>query len=333
MKAYRCPLCGSKLPKNQFERVMHIEEEKEKARKQEVAKTEKLLRQARDAETSLKSKLRESKRKERQARTEGARAGARIEKQRQERLTLGLKNKLALAKSRIEQLEKGTTPQTQGLEFEDVLWKRLKKEFPEDRVEHKGKGGDILQFVVFRKDVAGIIVYECKQTPKILPAHVQQAATAKKAREAHFAILVTTGTRKGFTGLAQEDSVLIVAPLGVIPLARLCRAHLIEMAKAKLDNEQKNRVATQLLGFITSPTYRIPLEQVMQQARKVQDLLRREAKEHLHIWRERWAIYQTIELDVKAVQTNVNRVLEGDKPLPLERRRVEPLQLPAITEK
>ena len=50
MKAYRCPLCGSKLPKNQFERVMHIEEEKEKARKQEVAKTEKLLRQARDAE-------------------------------------------------------------------------------------------------------------------------------------------------------------------------------------------------------------------------------------------------------------------------------------------
>jgi hypothetical protein len=331
MKSYKCPLCGSKLPKNQFERVMHIQEEKERARREELAKVDKLLRQAKSAEASLKTKLAEAKRKEREARVEGAKAGARAEKQRQERLTIGLRKKLELANSRIKQLERGTTPQTEGLEFEDVLWKRLQKEFPEDRIEHKGKGGDILQFVTLRKEVAGIIIYECKQTPKILPTHIQQAAIAKKTREAHFAVLVTTGTRKGFTGLAQEDNVLIVAPLGVIPLARLCRAHLIEMAKAKLDNEQKNRVATQLLGFITSPTYRIPLEQVMQQAKKVQDLLKREAKEHWHIWQERWTIYQTIELDVKAIQTNVNRVLEGEKPLPLERRRVEPLQLPANT--
>ncbi len=329
MKTYRCPFCQSTLPKDKYERVMHIQEEKEKARRE----AEKQLRQARETQASLKAQLKESKRKQKEARAEGAKAGARVEKQRQERLTVGLRSKLELAKARIKQLERGTTPQTEGLEFEDVLYKRLQKEFPEDRIEHKGKGGDILQFVIFRKEVAGKIIYECKQTPKILPAHVQQAAIAKKTREAHFAILVTTGTRKGFTGLAQEDNVLIVAPLGVIPLARLCRAHLIEMAKAKLDNEQKNRVATQLLGFITSPTYRIPLEQVMQQAKKVQDLLRREAKEHWHIWQERWAIYQTIELDVKAIQTNVNRVLEGEKPLPLERRRVEPLQLPAMTER
>ena len=329
MKTYRCPFCQSALPKDKYERVMHIQEEKEKARRE----VEKQLRQARETQASLKAQLKDSKRKQREARAEGAKAGARFEKQRQERLTVGLRNKLELAKARIKQLERGTTPQTEGLEFEDVLCKRLQKEFPEDRIEHKGKGGDILQFVIFRKEVAGIIIYECKQTPKILPAHVQQAANAKKTREAHFAILVTTGTRKGFTGLAQEDNVLIVAPLGIIPLASLCRAHLIEMAKAKLDNEQKNRVATQLLGFITSPTYRIPLEQVMQQAKKVQDLLKREANEHWHIWQERWAIYQTIELDVKAIQMNVNRVLEGQKPLPLERRRVEPLQLPAMTER
>ncbi len=46
--------------------------------------------------------------------------------------------------ARIKQLEKGTKPQTEGLEFEENLYKRLKKEFPKDKVEHKGKGGDIL---------------------------------------------------------------------------------------------------------------------------------------------------------------------------------------------
>jgi len=177
-----------------------------------------------------------------------------------------------------------------------------------------------------------IIIYECKQTPTIKAAHVQQAAQAKRTREAHFAILVTTGTRKGFTGLAKEDNVLIVAPLGVVPLAHLCRAHLIEMAKAKLDNEQKNRVATQMLSFITSPTCKVPLEEAIQESEKAQRLLLREVKDHFHIWQERYAIYQTVRWDINAVQTNVNRVLNGEKPLALEKHRIERLRLPSTSE-
>ena len=94
----------------------------------------------------------------------------------------GLKKKLATAQTRISQLEKGTTPQTEGLEFEENLYKRLKKEFPKDKLEHVGKGGDILHSVPFKGQVAGIIMYECKRTPRITASHIKQAALAKRTR-------------------------------------------------------------------------------------------------------------------------------------------------------
>lgn len=332
MKTYKCPLCGSKLPKERYKAALHIQEEKEKAQAANVNKLLGRLRQEKQAKVSLKVQLKKSQQAVKSAGVLGERRGALVEKRRQERLTLGLKNKLQLAQARIQQLQRGTTPQTEGLEFESNLWKRLVREFPEDKIEHKGKGGDILHTVIFRKEVAGIIIYECKQSPKILPDHVKQAALAKKTREAHFAILVTTGSRKGFTGLAKEDNVLIVAPLGVIPLAHLCRAHLIEMAKAKLDNEKKNQVATRMLNFITSPTYRVPLEETIQQSDRARKLLNKEAKQHFVTWQERYEIYQTIKWDIAGIQSNLSRVLSGEKPFALERPKIDRLQLPAISE-
>jgi len=73
-----------------------------------------------------------------------------------------------------------TSPQEIGLADEGVLTKRLQREFPDDRIEHVGKGGDILQFVVYRAKDAGCIVYECKRTPRISSKHVDQTALAKK---------------------------------------------------------------------------------------------------------------------------------------------------------
>ena len=332
MKTYKCPLCGSTLTKSKYESVLHIQKEKEKAQKADLEKLHKQIHLQHQKESALKKQLKDSKQKIKAAQSEGMKKGALVEKQRQERLTAGLKKKLALATSRIKQLEKGSTPQTEGLEFEENLYKRLKREFPEDKVEHKGKGGDILHSAVLDGEIVGSIIYECKQTPTIQTAHIRQAADAKKSREAHFAILVTTGTRKKFTGLAHEDGVLIVTPLGVVPLAHLCRAHLIEMAKARLDKDEKNRIAAELLGYITSPAHRVPLEQAIQRTEKAGKLLKKEVREHFSVWQERYELYQTIRWDISHVQTNIQRVLQGEKPLSLEKPKVERLPLPVITD-
>lgn len=332
MKTYKCPLCSSVLTKSKYEAVLHIQHEKEKATKADLEKLHKQIHLQQQKESTLKKQLKDSKQKIKVAQSDGIKKGALVEKQRQERLTAGLKKKLTLATSRIKQLEKGTTPQTEGLEFEENLYKRLKKEFPEDKIEHKGKGGDILHSAVLDGEIVGAIIYECKQTPTIQTAHIQQTARAKKSREAYFAILVTTGTRKKFTGLDREDGVLIVAPLGVVPLAHLCRDQLIEMAKAKLDKDEKNRIAAGLLDYIVSPAYKVPLEQAIHKTEKAAKLLKKEMREHFGVWQERYELYQTIRLDISHVQTNIHRVLKGEKPLSLEKQKVERLALPAITE-
>lgn len=333
MKTFKCPLCGSPLSKAKYDAVLHIQKEEKKVQKADIEKLHKKLHSFEQNNSTLKKQLKESKEKIKHAQVEGAKKGALVEKQRQERLTAGLRKKLTLANSRIKQMERGTTPQTEGLEFEENLYKRLKKEFPNDRVEHKGKGGDILHVAILGREEIGVIIYECKQTAEIKTTHIQQAALAKKTREAHFAILITTGTRRGFTGLANENGVLIVAPAGVVALAHLCRAHLVEMAKAKLAKDAKNRIAAQLLEYITSPVHKVPLEQAIQKTEKVSKLLRREVLEHRSIWQERYELYQNIHWDISHIQGNLTRVLQGEKPLPLQKPRVERLLLPAITDR
>lgn len=332
MKNYKCPLCGSKLPKRRYEAVLHIQREREKAQKADIEKSRRLLEHAREAKASLRDRLKETRQQLKQAKSEWTKKGMLSEKKRQERLTAGVRKKLELAKVRISQLEKGTTPQTEGLEFEGTLWKRLRKEFPQDRVEHKGKSGDILHQVVFHRQTAGSIIYECKRTPRILPTHVRQAACAKKIQEAHFAILVTTGARKGFSGLACEGNVLVVAPPGVVPLAHLLRDHLVEMTKAKLDNDERTRVATRLLDHVMSPNFKIAIEEVIGQSEKANKSLFKEMRVHARVWQERHAIYQAIQWDASRIRENVGRVINDEKPLPLENRNVRNLPFTAVIE-
>jgi hypothetical protein len=331
MKSYKCPLCGSALTKAKYEATLHIQKERDKSAKADLEKLHNQIHSSEQRESDLKARLKASNQKGKLAESEGVKKGALTEKRRQERLTAGLKNKVQTLQSRIGQLERGTTPQTEGLEFEENLYKRLRKEFAGDVIEHKGKGGDILHSVMQDREDIGTIIYECKQTPKILPDHVQQCCRAKKARRAHFGILITTGTRRGFTGLAHEDGILIVAPLGVVALAHLCRAHLVEMAKARLDKDQRSLIAGKLVQYVTSPSYKIPLEQAIQKSTKLGVLLRKEVKAHLNTWQHRYELYLNIHWDISQIQTNVSRVLQGETVLQLEKPKLHTLSLPAIT--
>jgi hypothetical protein len=55
------------------------------------------------------------------------------EKERAERLMAGQKKTVAKLQGRIRLLEKGSTPQTEGLEFEETLTARLQEVFPDER--------------------------------------------------------------------------------------------------------------------------------------------------------------------------------------------------------
>src|SRR5262249_43766610 len=150
---------------------------------------------------------------------EAATAAVKKERAKNNRLMAGQTKTIQKLQDRISQLERGTTPQTDGLEFEDTRALRLRKTFEDDEIRQTRKGGDILQSVrTSDKTSVGIIIYECKRYARLHTSHARQAYVAKQQRRAHFAVLVTTGTRRGFNGLCEMGGVLCVAPLGVIAL-------------------------------------------------------------------------------------------------------------------
>jgi hypothetical protein len=318
--SHRCPLCGSHLTEAQFERVTKLD----------AARAAK-LHAAHSREQKLASELKRAKLAQKDARKSGEQKGRAFEKARSERLVKGVEKKLTLANERIRQLERGTTPQTEGLEFEDQLVRRLCKEFPDDLIKHEGKGGDVLHTVTHKGKSAGLILYECKRYKTISKDHIAQAARDKRARQADFAVLVTTGARKGFNGLARDGVVLIASPLAVISLAGLLRDQILEIARTTLSRKERERVALGALDFISSRLFAGPLEEAISKTTIAQDLLKQEFRDHMRTWEARWQLYQTIDIDLTNIAANVTRVRDGSKPIALERAKPVPLQLQVVT--
>lgn len=313
MKTYHCPVCKKPLTRGEYERALGILAERERYFERD--------------KTKLQSKLRKAEALARSARQQGIE----VERARTRRLLAGKEKQIQALKERLEQVERGSTPQTEGLEFENKLTARLKREFPDDEIQHFGKNGDVLHTVRFDRQEAGVIIYECKRTPKILSQHVRQAYRSKQSRDAHYAVLVTTGQKRGFSGLARMDGVLVVSPLGVVPLAALLRAFLIEMLKAKVAKEERVRIAERLVDHITSPQFKNPIEEIIQGSTELQSMIKEEAKEHFRIWKRRWEHYQKIHLDSSQVRENIELVLHGKEPKAVAQRKVPPLELPVFT--
>jgi len=186
-----------------------------------------------------------------------------------------------------------------------------------------------LHTVVFDGKPAGIIIYECKRTPRIQANHVNQAHRAKQTRGADYAVLVTTGQRKGFSGLSQMKGVLVVSPLAAVPIASLLRTYLIEMLKARITQEKRAVVAQRLLRHVTSPQFKNPIEEVVLLSSELQAMVKDEFKVHMRTWKKRWDYYQTIEWDGNIIRNNVTLVLQGKKPAEVLRAKLPPLHLPS----
>ncbi|HKV97292.1 MAG TPA: hypothetical protein VJR90_07400 [Gammaproteobacteria bacterium] len=327
---YKCPLCGSPLTESHFHKVIKIQEKKEKIQEGELGK---LKKQAAAAQAAAAA----AKRKEREIRAESKQKiyAATKEAAAKERKKTAIRDKRMAA--RIKKLEEerkmlksGTSPQEIGLADEQVLVRRLREEFPGDKVERTegGRGGDVLHQVIFGNEAAGRVIYECKHTDRITTDHITQTALAKKTRNADYGILVTTGTRKKFAGLDQDSGIFIVSQSGVLTLASICRDSLVEMAKQRLDAAAKEAAAKRLMGYVTSPVCKTPLEEAILHTEHAHKNLLKEMEQHKKVWEERHEIYQTIHYDISHVRNNIARVLSGHDPLSLEKPKFEPLALP-----
>jgi hypothetical protein len=296
MKDYKCPVCGSGLSKEHYQHALGIVDAQKKAIEAERAEIAKQREQ-------LRERVAEAKAEERRKALE-----------RTQRLVQGKDKMIQTLRDTVRQLRRGTTPQTEGLEFEDVLTARLTKEFPSDQIEHKGHGGDVLHSVFDGKETCGLIVYELKRVKAIQTDHVRQAAEARRSRGADLAVLVTTGSRRGFNGFSTIEGVPVVAPQGLLALVTILRDHLIQMKRANVSREERELIAGRLIEFLTGQQFRNHIEGIVLAGRNLQEMLKTEAKAHLKTWEKRWVSYEGIVWDSTQIKTSLALVLHGKTP-------------------
>ena len=211
------------------------------------------------------------------------------------------------------QLAKQKTPQVEGLLYEDKLLDALQKEFPEDKFQHTGKGGDIIQSVVYKKNIAGTMVYECKRVLKFSNSHIRQAAKAKTTRNADFAILVTNATKKGYYGFSMEKGVIIIHPAGVLSIAKLLRERIIQIFNLNMSKAERNKVIQGIIEYMESAEFKNSLENIIQIVKDEWEDMQKEVKEHFKRWTRKKDAYFNIYKEAVSVKQKTLDSITGEK--------------------
>lgn len=338
-KKFRCPLCGSFLTQTRYYEIIGVWEERarlEKTLKEQLQnlqkEKQKLLLEKKTIKVEMKKQMKKTVK-------EALEKGRAKEKTRAERLSKMIQGKTQdiqslnkKIKELQEQLKRGTTPQVEGLNLEKELVKELKREFPEDRIEHHGKTGDILQRVNFKNKQVGIILYECKKTTKFNSVFIDQVKRAIASRQATYGVLVTTAFKKDTAGFWVEKDILVVHPYGTVYIASLLRKSIIEIYSLKISRMEMERRSKELMGYIKSEDFKNAVEDSIYRTRNLYKMLLKERDSHLKIWQARYSHYKTIYNNIGRVDACVSNILKG---LPAKEalRHVEFKQLPPPEEK
>jgi|SRR3989344_141040 len=301
-----------------------IEETKKRFEIQFEKQKEVLTKKAREEARKLVSRERiESEKRYKkellETRKEFLEKGKEYEKKRTDRLTESLKLKtedwkraMDQVKELKEQLKKGTTSQTEGINFEIELVKELRNKFPRDKIEHHGKGGDIHHYVVCEGKEIALIVYECKKTQKFSKGYITQIKNDVIKNNANYGVLVTFACDKKQSQFWVEKDILIVHPFGAPYIAEVLRKSLIQLYSLRLSGKELNERAKKLLEYIKSNKFRNSVKDNILRARELYELLNREMEYHKTNWEKRHEHYNAIANQSKQIDEDSKKIVGED---------------------
>lgn len=355
-KLAECPMCGQPLlDHDALERVEHAQREIERKvesainvkapqlakriakREREAAekKIEKLTEQVesqQDVVTKLKDAQREALAKQKRAHegeirklrtairseviTEAEKAAtAKVQRdlRQRDKLIGSLKEQNELAQRRIEHL----TADERGEMNEEDLVARLRVEFPEDRIERRGRGragSDLLHEIRYtvghRTEVAGLVVYECKDTQQWNNDFVGQAKKARVTHRTPHVVIVSRAFPRNERTLCVRDDVPIVAPARLVDLARVLRGMVIELHRAGLTNESQAAKTQELYQYLSGDEFRQAFDTLVDASKELGDLLIKERSSHERTWSKRQQIYNEIGGKTASIDGRIRSIVE-----------------------
>ena len=210
-----------------------------------------------------------------------------------------------------EQIEKGITPQIEGLLEEGKLLAKLKALFPQDKFKHTGKGGDILQFIIEQGKEIGKIVYECKKVKMYNKKYIEQTKEARRFRQADYGVLVTNAFPSKKQYYFVEKTVFVISPISLEPVTFTLRDSLVKMALLKMSNRAKELAVQRVYDYLSGKDYNNKMNDVANQLMELGRDLKVEINSHKKTWEKRYHIYRTLFGDIGAIEYSLKELVQN----------------------
>lgn len=199
----------------------------------------------------------------------------------------GMKRQIEELKRRAEQGSQQLQGEVLELDFEQQIQQR----FPMDRVAPVPKGefgADLVQEVMTTSGQrVGTIIWELKRAKNWSDGWLAKLRDDQRNLPADVAVLVSAALPKGVERLDVVEAVHVVHPREALALAAILRAHLLDMARVKLQQVGQSGKMEQMYEYLTGPHFKHRVDAIIENFRAQQKELDKEKAFMLRQWAKR----------------------------------------------
>ncbi len=256
-----------------------------KAEIEKIKREKDELKEAVEAESQKKLNEILSLEKEKIRKTEEEKNELRIKEMQKQ-----LEDQKKLTEEMKRKQEQGSM-QLQGEVQELAIEEWLTGKFPLDTIEEikKGaRGGDCIQVVnTHTRQNCGKIYYESKRTKDFQVGWIEKFKADMREKGADIGVLVTDAMPVGFDRMGIKDGVWICSYEEFKGLCNVLRESVIQLSQAVSSQENKGDKMHMLYDFLTSNTFRMQVEAIVEGFSSMKNALESEKRSMQRIWKER----------------------------------------------
>jgi hypothetical protein len=164
-------------------------------------------------------------------------------------------------------------------------------QFPLDTIEEikKGaRGGDCVQTVNTRtRQNCGTIYYESKRTKDFQPSWIEKFKTDIREKGANIGVLVTDAMPAGMDRMGLKEGIWICNYEEFKGLCKVLRESIVQLDTALSSQENKGDKMSLLYDFLTSNTFKLQIEAIVEGFTQMQSDLESEKRAMQRIWKSR----------------------------------------------
>jgi hypothetical protein len=181
--------------------------------------------------------------------------------------------------------------QLQGEVQELAIEEWLQVQFPLDTIEEikKGaRGGDCIQRVHTRtQQNCGTIYYESKRTKDFQPSWIEKFKADIREKGCNIGVLVTDVRPSDMERMGMRDGIWICSYEEFKGLSAVLRESIIQVSSAITSQENKGDKMHLLYDFLTSTTFRMQVEAIVEGFSQLKSDLESEKRSMQRIWKQR----------------------------------------------